>query len=71
MAKKIFPSSYVCDCGHELDFFEKTIWEIQRMSARKKVHLGDADHIIVFYRGEAIEILCPKLNRCAITETEY
>ncbi len=25
MPKEIFPSSYVCDCGHESHFFENTV----------------------------------------------
>jgi hypothetical protein len=62
MPKEIFPSSYVCDCGHQSDFFENTIREIKAMSLKKKVRLGDSapqEHIIVFYKGEMIDIICP------------
>ena len=62
MPKEIFPSSYLCDCGHQSDFFENTIREIKAMSRRKKVRLGDSDipeHAIVFYKGEMIDIICP------------
>jgi hypothetical protein len=62
MPKEIFPSSYVCDCGHQSDFFENTIREIKAMSLKKKVRLGDSapqEHIIVFYQGEMIDIICP------------
>jgi hypothetical protein len=62
MPKEIFPSSYLCDCGHQSDFFENTIREIKAMSRKKKVRLGDSDtpeHIIVFYKGEMIDIICP------------
>ena len=83
MATEIFPSSFRCDCGHESDFFEDTVEEMAMMSKRKRVHLGDGDgdgdgdrdeeddeHTIVFYKGEAIEIICPKLGTCAITDSE-
>ena len=77
MAIENFPSSFRCDCGHESDFFEDTVEEMAMMSKRKRVHLGDGDrdeeddeHTIVFYKGEAIEIICPKLGTCAITDSE-
>ena len=41
MAKEIFPSSFKCDCRRELDFFERTVREMEKMSRRKRVHLGD------------------------------
>ena len=66
MPKEIFPSSYVCDCGHQSDFFENTIREIKRMSRKKKVYLGDSapdEHTIVFYKGEMVDIICPKQQR--------
>ena len=62
MAREIIPSSYECDCGHQSDFFENTIREIKAMSHKKKVRLGDSDtpeHIIVFYKGEMIDIIGP------------
>jgi hypothetical protein len=74
MARKLFPSSYECDCGHESHFFENTIKEMKQMSKKKKVRLGDGseknEHTIVFYKGEAAEIECPKLGKCAISEYE-
>jgi len=66
MPKEIFPSSYVCDCGHQSDFFENTIREIKNMSRKKKVYLGDSEpdeHIIVFYKGEMVDVICPKQQR--------
>ena len=66
MPKEIFPSSYVCDCGHQSDFFENTIREIKRMSRKKKVYLGDSEpdeHRIVFYKGEMVDIICPNQHR--------
>ncbi len=62
MPKKIFPSSYECDCGHQSHFFENTIREIKAMSRRKQVRLGDSEpdeHIIAFYKGEMVDIICP------------
>jgi hypothetical protein len=70
MAKEIIPSSYRCDCGHKSNFFENTVREMEKMSKKKRVRLGDSaddEHTIVFYKGEAVEILCPKLGKCAIT----
>ena len=63
MPKEIFPSSYECDCGHQSHFFENTIRDIKAMSRKKKVRLGDSatdEHFIVFYKGEMVDILCPK-----------
>ncbi len=74
MAKEIYPSSYECDCGHKSDFFENTIDEMKRTSKKKKLYLSDSDkkdeHTIVFYKGEATEIVCPKLGKCTITTFE-
>ena len=59
MPKEIYPSSYECDCGHLSEFSEGTIWEMEKMSRRKRVQLGDhSNHTIIFYEGEAIEIIC-------------
>ncbi len=70
MATEIFPSSFRCDCGQELDFFESTIQEMKKMSKKKQVRLGENKHTIVFDKGKAIEILCPKLKKCTITDEE-
>ncbi len=67
MGKVIFPSSFKCDCGHESHFFEKTVWEMEEISKKKRVRLGgDGGHTIVFHKGKAIEIICPKLGECKI-----
>ena len=66
MPKEIFPSSYLCDCGHRSDFFENTIREAKAKSHKHRVRLGDSEpdeHTIVFYKGEMIDIICPKQNR--------
>jgi hypothetical protein len=73
MAIEIYPSSFRCDCGHESDFFENTVRGMEKMSEKKRVRLGDGkdnEHTIVFYKGGAIELLCPKLGTCAITDSE-
>ena len=70
MAVEIYPSSFRCDCGQELDFFESTVEEMKQMSKNKRVRLGEEDHTVIFYKGEAIEILCPKLEKCKITGIE-
>ena len=63
MPKGIFPSSYVCDCGHRTDFFENTVKRLKAMSQRREVYLGDSapdEHTIVFYKGKMTDILCPR-----------
>ncbi len=63
MPKEIFPSSYECDCGHQSHFFENIIRKIKAMSYKKKVYLGDSEtdeHTIVFYKGEMVDMICPK-----------
>ena len=63
MPKEIFPSSYECDCGRRLDFSESTVRELKARSHKKKVYLGDSatdTHAVVFYKGEMIDIICPK-----------
>ena len=54
MALKLMPSSFRCDCGHESDFFENSIREMEKLSKRKKVRLGDGlkeEHIIILAHG--------------------
>jgi len=70
MAIEIYPSSFKCDCGEELGFSESTIREMKQMSKNKRVRLGEGEHIILFYKGDAKEIFCPKLKKCAITDYE-
>ena len=63
MPEEILPSSYLCDCGHQSDFFENTIREAKSMSFKKKIYLGDSEqeeHTIVFYKGKMVDIICPK-----------
>ena len=72
VAKEIFPSSYVCGCGSESHFFENTIKEIKQMSMKKRVGLcGDKNHSIIFNKGKAVEIHCPKGEVFPISEVEY
>ena len=62
MPKGIFPSSCLCDGGHQSDFFENTIREVKAMSHRRRIHLEDSEpdeHTIVFYKGEMVEVICP------------
>jgi adenylate cyclase class IV len=70
MATELFPSSFRCDCGQELDFFESTIRDMEKMSKKRRVRLGEEKHTIIFYKGEAIEILCPKLGKCFISDSD-
>jgi len=63
MPEEIFPSSYLCDCGHQSDFFENTIREAKSMSFKKRIYLSDSEqeeHTIVFYKGKMVDIICPK-----------
>jgi len=62
MPKEIFPSSYLCDCGHQSDFLENTVREVKAMSHRRRIYLEDSEpdeHTIVFYKGEMVEVICP------------
>lgn len=43
MATELFPSSFRCDCGEELDFFEGTVREMKKMSKNKEVRLGEGN----------------------------
>lgn len=74
MAIKLFPSSFKCDCGHQLNFFENTVRDMEKMSEKKRVRLvdgyGKEEHTIIFYKGKAIEIICPKLGNCKIKSAE-
>lgn len=61
MVKEIYPSSYECACGYQLDFCERTIRDIKRMSERKQQRLmaDDEKHVVVFAQGRAVDIQCP------------
>ena len=65
MAKELVPSSYQCDCGHQSNFFERTIREMKADSHRRPERIADSEpneHIIVFHRGKMVEIQCPTLG---------
>ncbi len=70
MPRELFPSSFVCDCGHQSEFSEGTVNEMKRMSRSKEVRLGDGcapeEHIIVFRGGKMIDIRYP-LRKPGIT----
>jgi len=69
MAIFLIPSSYRCDCGHQLDFFENTVREMAELSRkrRKPQTIGDGSkHGVEFKGGEAVAVICPKLGRCEI-----
>lgn len=70
MATELSPSSFRCDCGEELDFSEGTIRDMKKTSRNKQVHLEEGKHTIIFHKGEAKEIICPKLKKCAIADKE-
>lgn len=75
MAVYIVPSSYRCDCGHESDFFERTIYAMEADSRKRKkpIRLGDStenEHFIEFAGGEAVAVLCPTLGRREIDGEE-
>jgi hypothetical protein len=63
MPQELFPSSYLCDCGHQSHFFERTVREAKRKSYKKPIYLLDSapdEHTIVFAQGEMIAIICPR-----------
>jgi repressor LexA len=64
MPKEIYPSSYACDCGHQLRFFENTILLMRQLSYRKRSGIGEGDdrHAVIFHKGRMVAIFCPKRN---------
>jgi len=71
MALHLMPSSYRCDCGHESHFFENTVREMRADSRRrhKPIRIADSEedeHVIEFFDGVAVAVMCPKLGRCKI-----
>jgi hypothetical protein len=64
MAKQIDVSSFECDCGHQLHFFENTIREMMANSYRRPEGIGEGDdkHAAIFFKGEFVAIYCPKLK---------
>ena len=66
MPKEIFFSSYLCDCGHQIDFCENTVDEIKQKSKRKRQWLIETcsnqaeEHVIIFDDGKMVDILCPE-----------
>jgi hypothetical protein len=75
MARRLFPSSFTCDCGHQSHFFENTVREVEAYTIRRRKpnYLLDSEseeHAIVFENGRATVVICPKLGRCIITGTD-
>ena len=63
MPKEIYPSSYRCDCGAQIDFFESTIKEVKAASMKRRQSLGEGGrggHVVIFQTGRMVDILCPK-----------
>jgi hypothetical protein len=62
MPKELFPSSYLCDCGHVSHFCENTIREAKEMSKKRVIRLLDSaeeEHTIVFSGGKLVDIILP------------
>lgn len=73
MAVHLYPSSYLCDCGHASHFTERTVREMRRMSQRKRQLLADSEkdeHVIEFEGGQAMAVICPRLGRLPIRSME-
>jgi len=73
VAVHLYPSSYRCDCGHESHFTEGTVREMRQKSQRRRQLLIDSEtneHMIEFESGEAVAVICPRLGRRAINDTE-
>ena len=72
MARRMVPSSFECDCGHQSHFCEGTVRDMEADSRRrhKRMHLLDSDaeeHAIQFKDGVATAVICPKQGRRKIT----
>lgn len=72
MAKRIVPSSFLCDCGYQVDFFERTVWEMEASSRRAKkpqtIGADDDRHGVIFEKGRSVAVVCPTLGRCELTD---
>jgi hypothetical protein len=68
MAEELFPSSFRCDCGKELHFYENTIKEVRAKSSKSRAALvaDDSSHRIIFIKSIATNIQCPKLGTLEI-----
>jgi hypothetical protein len=71
MAIEWLPSSFICDREYEAHFCENTIKEMKRMSLKKKVGISEDRHAIIFYKGKAIEMTCPKMGTCRFTKQRW
>jgi hypothetical protein len=72
MARRLIPSSFECDCGHQIHFFERTVREMEAGSRRSRkpqviVDSDDDKHRVEFIAGQATAVICPELGRCEIT----
>src|SRR5439155_12941920 len=72
MARRLIPSSFECDCGHQSHFCEGTVREMELNSRRRKrpMLLLDSEvveHAVEFSNGQAIAIICPQLGHDPIT----
>ena len=65
MARRLVPSSFECDCGHQSHFCEGTVRDMEADSRRrhKRMLLLDSEaeeHAIEFEGGVATAVICPK-----------
>jgi hypothetical protein len=71
MATSLLPSSFECDCGHQVHFFENTVREMAALSLKKRkpqqIGEGGDDHTVEFRDGRAAAVHCPQRGRCPIT----
>ncbi len=72
MARRLIPSSFECDCGHQIHFSEGTVWGMEAESKRRQKPQGivdsdDGKHRVEFRAGKAAAVICPDLGRCEIT----
>jgi hypothetical protein len=68
MARRLVPSSFECDCGHQLHFCAGTVRDMEADSRRrrKRMLLLDSEaeeHAIEFEGGVATAVVCPKQGR--------
>ena len=64
MPREIDECSYSCDCGHQSNFFPRTITDLKHLSLRRVQRLSEGagmdEHTIVFEGGRMVKILCPR-----------
>jgi hypothetical protein len=72
------PKEISCICGHRIDFTETTVREAKERSKTKRQWLIETcdepadEHVLIFDRGEMVDILCSadRQKKCKFTKKQ-